>query len=37
VTERVDNLQKNDFGEISYEPLTFGTAALLTAKNKSKA
>jgi len=35
VAELVDSLQKNDFADITFESLTFGTAALLTAKNKS--
>ena len=35
--ELIESLRKNDFGDITFEPLTFGTAALLTARNKSSA
>jgi demethylmenaquinone methyltransferase/2-methoxy-6-polyprenyl-1,4-benzoquinol methylase len=37
VAELIESLRENDFEDITFEPLTFGTAAMLTAKNKSSA
>jgi demethylmenaquinone methyltransferase/2-methoxy-6-polyprenyl-1,4-benzoquinol methylase len=35
VAELIDSLQKNNFTDITVESLTFGTSALLTARNRS--
>lgn len=35
VAELLEALQQNDFADITLEPLTFGTSALITAKRKS--
>lgn len=37
VTELIESLRRNDFGDITFESSAFGTAALLTAINKSSA